>query len=86
MIFLSISETKASHIRMALSPVLHFDKKCNDRPNFLVLNILLKNSELFHLNSPRNHFSNYFKHNPLESRTNIRNLVKNVNIGKLFQK
>ena len=47
--FFSIIETKASHIRMALSPVLHFDKKCNDRPNFLVLNILLKNSELFHL-------------------------------------
>ena len=86
MIFLSISETKASHIRMALSPVLHFDKKCNDRPNFLVLNIWLKRSELFLLNSSRNHFSNHFKHNPSESQTKNRNLVKNVNIGKLFQK
>ena len=70
---------------MALSSVLHFDKKCNDRPNFLVLNIWLKRSELFLLNSSRNHFSNHFKHNPSESQTKNRNLVKNVNIEKLFQ-
>ena len=67
---------------MALSLVLHFDKKCNDRPNFLVLNIWLKRSELFLLNLSRNHFSNHFKHNPSESQTKNRNLVKNVNYSK----